>query len=184
MLQQIATGPPTAIVILAAGRRTYAPEFGAPYNETIDALTLERVRYGAFLASRTNLPILVSGGLTPVSLARLMAETLKADYGIMPRWIETESRNTAENAIFSSMMLKRDGVRRVLLVTHAWHMKRALAAFVSNGMAVTPAPTAFYFPDGEGFWPRLIPSLARLRMSGYAAHEIAGVMWYRIRYGY
>src|SRR4030081_374259 len=42
--------PPGAIVILSAGRRTYAPEFG---TETLDELSLERVRYGALLARAT-----------------------------------------------------------------------------------------------------------------------------------
>src|SRR5215468_7003361 len=48
-----AKGPPAAIVILAAGRRRYAPEFG---GESVDALSLERTRYGADLARRTGLP--------------------------------------------------------------------------------------------------------------------------------
>ena len=171
----------SAIVILSAGRRDYAPEFG---GETIDPLALERIRYGAYVARRTNLPILVSGGLGAVSLAELMARTLKSDYSITPRWQEKQSRNTAENAIFSSEILRRSGVRNIILVTHAWHMKRAVAAFISNGMNVTPAPTAFYVPDTHGFWSAITPDLSTLRMSGYGIHETLGYIWYKVRYGY
>ena len=177
---QLATDS-SAIVILSAGRRNYAPEFG---GETVDALTLERIRYGAYVARQTNLPVLVSGGLGAVSLAELMARTLQSDYSITPRWQEKKSRNTAENAIFSSEILRRSGVRNIILVTHAWHMKRAVAAFISNGMRVTPAPTGFYVPDVRGFWSAITPDLSTLRMSGYGIHETLGYVWYKVRYGY
>jgi uncharacterized SAM-binding protein YcdF (DUF218 family) len=171
----------SAIVILSAGRRSYAPEFG---GETVDALTLERVRYGAYVARQTNLPILVSGGLGPISLAELMTKALRTDYAITPRWEEKESRNTAENAIFSAAILRQSGIRRIILVTHAWHMKRAVAAFIGNGMAITPAPTSFYLPVATGFWSAITPNVSTLRMSGYGIHETLGYIWYKVRYGY
>jgi len=141
--------PPGAIVILSAGRRVYAPEFG---TETLDELSLERVRYGALLARATRLPVLVSGGLGGEgrpSLAQLMADALRSDYGIAARWLESRSVNTAENAILSSEILRSAGIKRVILVTHAWHMKRANAAFIANGISVLPGPTAFYGPAGS-----------------------------------
>jgi uncharacterized SAM-binding protein YcdF (DUF218 family) len=180
-LSQLASDSSVAIVILSAGRRTDAPEFG---GETVDALSLERVRYGAYVARQTHLPILVSGGLGAISLAELMTKALQTDYAISPRWEEKQSRNTAENAIFSSAILRQSAVRRIILVTHAWHMKRAVAAFMGNGMAVTPAPTAFYSPPADGFWTAVTPSLSILRMSGYGMHETLGIIWYRLRYGY
>jgi uncharacterized SAM-binding protein YcdF (DUF218 family) len=183
-LPQLANGPPAAIVILSAGRRRYAPEFGMSAKGTVDALSLERIRYGAYLARQTKLPVLVSGGLYPTPLATLMAEALASDYGIQVRWTEMHSKNTAENAAFSSAILKQSGVRHVILVTHAWHMKRAVAAFTANGMIVTPAPTAFYIPMPELSWSAIVPALATLRMSGYAIHELVGGIWYKVRYGY
>jgi uncharacterized SAM-binding protein YcdF (DUF218 family) len=174
----------TAIVILSAGRRVYAPEYG---GETADAFTLERIRYGADLAKRTGLPVLVTGGLGTADdppLAQLMAEALKRDYGIEAKWQEPRSTNTAENAMFSASMLKEAGIGRVILVTHAWHMRRARASFAANGLEVVAAPTAYYKNTG-GFSPLLlIPSANALRMSGFALHEIVGSLWYRVRYGY
>ena len=114
-----------------------------------------------------------------------MADTLQIDYGIRPKWIEDRSVNTAENASLSSSILRRAGIGRIMLVTHAWHMKRAVAAFAANGLSVTPAPTAFYLPGRETFWEcKLTPGMGTLRMSGYAIHEIVGGVWYRVRYGY
>jgi uncharacterized SAM-binding protein YcdF (DUF218 family) len=185
-LRAATAGPPSAIVILAAGRRGYAPEFG---GETVDGLSLERLRYGALLARQTQLPVLVSGGMGRPSvnippLAQLMNETLLRDYGIKAKWIEARSRNTAENAIFASSMLKAATISRIVLVTHAWHMPRARAAFVANGMSVIPAPTAFYRSKQESVWFEVIPSMTAIRMSGYAVHEFIGRAWYAVRYGY
>jgi uncharacterized SAM-binding protein YcdF (DUF218 family) len=183
-----AAGSPMAIVILSAGRRSSADEYGEAFNnQAPDALTLERMRYGVFLARKTGLPILVSGGtLAPGTepVARTMANTLQSDYGIQPKWIEDRSTTTAENASLSSKILRRAGVARVMLVTHAWHMKRALKAFSASGLSVTPAPTAFYFPSRTSIWDLLTPSVATFRMSGYAIHEIVGGLWYKVRYGY
>jgi len=177
--------PPGAIVILSAGRRVYAPEFG---TETLDELSLERVRYGALLARATRLPVLVSGGGGEgrPSLAQLMADALRSDYGIQARWLESRSVNTAENAIFSSEILRSAGIKRVILVTHAWHMKRANAAFLANGISVLPGPTAFYGPAGdEDSLQRFFdPDVKSLRMSAFALHEIIGSQWYRLRYGF
>lgn len=173
------------IVILSAGRRTYAPEFGA---ETLDELSLERVRYGASLAKETHLPVLVSGGLGgggAPSLAMLMANALRSDYGIEARWLESRSGNTAQNAIFSSEILRAAGIKRVIFVTHAWHMKRARAAFLASGMSVFPGPTAFYGPaGGDDVLLGFVQRIESLRMSGFALHEIIGSQWYRLRYGF
>jgi|SRR5215471_12631699 len=179
-----ANGPPAAIVILAAGRRRYAPEFG---GESLDAFSLERTRYGADLARQTGLPVLVSGGLGTkdrAPLALLLAETLAEDYGVKAKWQEARSENTAENAILSAEILGKAGISRILLVTHAWHMKRARAAFAANGIAVIAAPTAFYGRAQDSFPEGLIPSSSALRMSGYALHEIIGSQWYALRYGF
>jgi uncharacterized SAM-binding protein YcdF (DUF218 family) len=179
------SGPPTAIVILSAGRRGYAPEFG---GETADGLTLERVRYGARLARETQLPVLVSGGSThgeAVPLAKVLADALREDYGISAKWQESRSSNTAENAIYSADILKRAGINRVVLVTHAWHMKRAYAAFAANGLSVIAAPTAFYGRSVSRTWGYYFePDAQALRNAGYALHEIIGGYWYALRYRY
>ena len=186
-LSALAAGMPAAIVVLSAGRR-YAPEFGSDFAaQSVDALSLERLRYAAYVSRQTGLPILVSGGAVnpaQIPIAVLMANMLGRDYGIKAKWLEGRSTNTAENAIFSSQMLKAQGIGRVILVTHAWHMERASAAFLANGMSVIAAPTAFYGSGRVNLPFDLFPSAAALRMSAYAIHEDLGIVWYRLRYGY
>ena len=123
-----------------------APEYGV---DIVGATTLERVRYGAFLHHRTGKPVLVSGGqvqmrTTPIGIQ--MYETLTKEFNVPVRWTESRSMTTHENAAYSSELLKRDGVSRVLLVTHAWHMRRAMAAFRAEGLEPIAAPTRFIRP--------------------------------------
>jgi uncharacterized SAM-binding protein YcdF (DUF218 family) len=176
--------PHAAIVVLSAGRQANAPEYG---GETVDALGLERVRYAAYLAKQTKLPVLVTGGLARpgrAALGQLMADVLLQDYGLKAGWIEARSATTAENAIFSAAILRDAGIDQVLLVTHAWHMPRAKAAFEDNGIAVVPAPTAFVGQSVREGLQDFVPSMNAFRMAGYAVHEWIGLAWYRVIYGY
>jgi uncharacterized SAM-binding protein YcdF (DUF218 family) len=165
-----------AIVILSGGIRVNAPEYGRP---TLNRLTLERVRYGAKLARETGLPILVSGGLASAnySEALLMSKSLKEDFSITPLWLEDRSENTEQNAIYSAALLKEAGIDHILLVTHAAHMRRALAYFKASGLHVTPAPTAFLAPVPDPGAPSSwIPSAGAAYAGWYAAHEWAGLL--------
>ncbi|MCC6201732.1 MAG: YdcF family protein [Gammaproteobacteria bacterium] len=173
-----------AIVILSADRWRDAPEYG---GDTVDDQSLHRVRYGARLARASGLPILVSGGVVlgdpRPALADLMATTLREDYGITPRWIERQSRNTAENARFSAQLLLANGISRVAIVTDAIHQRRALQAFQHYGLVAVPAPTrVFAAPAGGTVLQDWLPSAYGLRLSHYALHEHLGRIYYRLRY--
>jgi len=137
-----------AIVILGAGKRSRAPEFG---GSTISALSLERLRYGVWLARQTGLPILASGGTPgdPQPEADLMQKIAREEFGVPIRWVESASTSTYENARFSAALLSGAGIRRILLVTHAVHMPRAQAEFAATGLQVIPAPTGWLSPREE-----------------------------------
>ncbi|MBI3772405.1 MAG: YdcF family protein [Gammaproteobacteria bacterium] len=171
-----------AIVVLSAGRYKDAPEYG---GDTVEESTLIRLRYGAYLHRITGLPILVTGGYgfdtSGDSLAQVMAAALKNDYGITDVWLEGESRTTGENAMFSKKVLDEKGVKRVLLVTHAWHMPRSVAIFKQAGLDVVPAPTMFLLEHDSGVL-QFFPNPGALTTSYYAMHELVGRAWYAIRY--
>lgn len=174
----LAAADAQAIVVLSGGFEQHAPEYGAA--GAVDGLTLQRLRYGAHLARRLGLPVLVTGGQpddAPVSLAAMMKTALEQDFGVSVRWTEEKSRDTFENAIFSAPLLKADGVERILLVTHASHMARAVRVFEAAGLAVTPAPTVYAPPSSFD----LLPRLSSLYDSYYALYEMAGAVWYWLR---
>jgi uncharacterized SAM-binding protein YcdF (DUF218 family) len=159
-----------AIVILGGGIRRHAAEYG---GDTLGQLTLERVRYGAYVARMTKLPVLVTGGSVfgGEPEAKLMRAALEREFGVPVRWAETESRNTHENAVLSARILVGAHLERVILVAHSFDMPRAKAEFAAQGIEAIPAPTGI--PDNTVETPLdLLPSLGALQASYLALYEI------------
>lgn len=181
--KQIAQSNAQAIVILGGGRNYDAVEYG---GDTVSEFTLERIRYGARLHRMTQLPVLVTGG-TPLEIrvpeGELMADALQQDFNIAVKWKEIASRNTAENALFSADILKKDGISRILLVTQAWHMNRAVPLFINQGLDTLAAPTAFEGFGNEALeFMDFLPNAKAFLKSYYACHELLGTVWYKLRY--
>jgi uncharacterized SAM-binding protein YcdF (DUF218 family) len=169
-----------AIVILAGGRVRASPDWG---GDTVNASTLRRIRYGARLARETGLPVLLAGGnpdRTPLPEARLMQAVLEREFGIKARWIEDRSDTTAENARFTAAILLPLGIRRVLLVTDAYHPPRARRDSAVAGLDPIAAPTGYI--GRSAFRPQqLVPNAEALRVSNLALREWAAGLWYRLR---
>lgn len=171
--------PNAAIVVLGGGLQLGATDYG---GETINAVTLVRLRSAARLAARTKLPILVTGGRPPEaerSEADYMASTLQQDLATPVRWLEKQSLDTAENARLSVPILEAGGIRTAILVTDVQHMRRARALFEAAGMPVIPAPTDYY---GNSPWTVLafIPNTGALRRTAWTLHEWIGLFWTRL----
>jgi uncharacterized SAM-binding protein YcdF (DUF218 family) len=170
-----------AVVILAAGRYRKAPELGG--EDDVRHLALDRLRYGALVARESGRPVLVTGG-NPDGHGRAEALAMQAslarDFGVSARWIEGESENTRQNALYSARILLPLGIRRIALVTHAFHMPRSVAAFEAAGFEVIAAPTAFLAPRRPPILLDFVPRYDVMRNSGFALHEAIGLVWYRL----
>ena len=173
-----------AVVVLSGDRHVALAPDG---REEVGPYTRERVAIGARIVHETGLPVLVAGGVvfgggTPA--ADLMAQTLE-QAGVAVRWVERVSRTTQENAALSAPLLRQAGVRKVALVTHYWHLPRAVNAFRAQGFEVIPVPGTAPLRgirrpvDTEA----LLPSATALAQSAAALHEHLGMLWYRLRYG-
>ncbi len=169
------------IVVLGGGRYADAPEYG---SDTVNRFTLERLRYAARLQKKTGLPILVSGGAVRAGRrpeAELMAAVLREEYKITPRWRELRSRTTLDNAVLSAQLLEAAGLNRVVLVTHAWHMRRAAWSFKQMGISVTAAPLGFTtLSDSDRGILGYLPSAKGLYWTSVALRERLGYWWYRM----
>jgi len=169
-----------AIIVLGGGTYFNAPEYGA---DTVSEATLPRLRYAAALQRATGKPILVTGGKplgNKLSEAQQMKSVLEQEFNIRVRWTEDASDNTQENARYSYRMLQHFDIKRIYLVTHAWHMPRSAEAFRRAGFEVIEAPTAFttrYQTDLLSF----IPRADAMRDSKYFVHEAIGLLWYRLK---
>jgi uncharacterized SAM-binding protein YcdF (DUF218 family) len=156
-----------AIVILGGGgQRTFAPEYGGP---AADPEMLERLSYGAYLARKTGLPVLLTGHLIE---AVAMHDTLLRNFGIEARWIDDQAYDTFQNASNSARILQQDGVRNVILVTHSTHLWRAAQEFSATGLRVLPAPTGL---GVRNLGPlRFVPNGDALSRACLAVNELVG----------
>lgn len=169
-----------AIVVLGGGTYFRAPEYG---GDTVGKETLERLRFAAKLQRETGKPILTTGGApldNSTSEAEQMKTVLEQDFNVPVRWTEGASENTLENARLSRQILKQAGIDRIYLVTHAWHMPRAVQAFQAAGFQIIPAPTAYttrYRTDLLAF----VPNVYALHESRIFMHELIGMLWYQLK---
>ena len=168
--------PPAAILVLGGETRT------GPDGADVGPLTLERLRRAADLQRETGLPLLVTAGVTTRGappLAELMRQTLEESFRVPVRWVEPAAHNTAENAARSAAILAPEGIASVLLVTHAWHMRRARAEAGRAGLVAWPAPVrAERIPDGRpDDW---MPRPDHLVMSWFALREWTGLLAQRM----
>ena len=171
-----------AIVVLGAGRERGDPAWG---SDQPTGVALERQRYAAQLAKASGLPILTSGGLhygTPPSEAQLMAESLREDFGVTVRWQEARSRTTWENAQLSAALLLPLGIKRVVVVTQAWHMSRSVWSFQQAGFEVVPAPVGFLGLDKGRPFGGWLPESKALWQSGQLMNEAVGQVGYWLFY--
>ncbi len=96
--------------------------------------------------------------------------------------IEDRSLNTRENALFSKEVLDTMFPQaRYLLVTSAFHMRRAEACFQKVGLQVDTFPVAFHASDGTYTPERYIaPSEQAFSGWGIISREILGLLVYKM----
>jgi uncharacterized SAM-binding protein YcdF (DUF218 family) len=157
-----------AIVILGGGgQRGFAPEYGGP---AVDSRLFEKLGYGAFLARRTGLPILITGfGIE----ATAMRATLRRNFDLDPRWVDDQAYDTFENARNAVALLKREDINRIILVTRATHMWRSVQEFRAAGVEVLPAPVGLFSQRFLGVL-QFVPSADALLRSYEASYELLG----------
>jgi uncharacterized SAM-binding protein YcdF (DUF218 family) len=175
------TPPAAAILVLGADVSR-----DAELRASVGSLTLERLRRAAALHRQSGLPILVTGG--PIgfepdapSLGALMAASLAQDFRVPTRWIEGLARDTRENAHFSQRLLRAAGVQAGYVVTHSWHLPRALDSFRQEGFAAIPAPTRWHGGPGFGRVTDWVPRPDHLVESWLAIREWTGRLAYMFR---
>lgn len=162
-----AAGAQAIVILGGGGERGFAPEYGGPAAEP---LMLERLAYGAYIARKTGLPILVTGFHVE---AAAMRDTLVRNFGIETRWVDDAANDTFDNASNSARILEANGIHRIILVTHATHMWRSVHEFTAAGMQVVPAPAGILSDRELGIF-RFVPSSGAMMRTTAAVNELIG----------
>lgn len=190
---------PKSEVIVVLGGATEAEHYPRPSVEVNSAA--DRLFYAAQLYHQGSAPfILLTGGripwISPVNQDSSPAHEMAALLEIMgipagDIWLESESHNTYDNAVYSREILESKGLTDILLVTSASHMPRAVKLFEAQGFNVTPMP-ADYTVTRES-WDQLthgsvksqilnlIPGANDLSLTTRMLKEYVGMVYYTLR---
>jgi uncharacterized SAM-binding protein YcdF (DUF218 family) len=188
--QTVSTAPSAhAIVVLSHGR--IQPPGQAGISEWVDA---DRFYGGVDLYKAGKAPLLIfTGGWSPWQPdAEPEGDVLiryALDLGIPREKMLATAKvsNTEEEArAVAAMLAKRPGGgSRILLVTSAFHMRRAQMVFVHAGLDAVPFPVDFNAPSGNslsllGF----LPNAQSLSRTETALREFYGLLYYRLILGH
>ena len=157
-----------------------APDVGEPADRILHAARI-------FHAGKIG-HILVTGGNIPWQTAVAPEAELIADLLVelgVPRGaivVETQSRNTYENAVNSAEIIEDRGWQNVILITSGAHMPRALAVFSKAGIEAIPASTDIRvrFPLYDSPLD-FLPDAEALKRTSDAIREWIGIAVYRLR---
>lgn len=159
----------------------------------------DRVLFAAGLFNQGKAPrILLSGGeiawlnegsTTPAEdMARILVDIGVPESALM---IESESKNTYENAVKAKELLAEHEINRVLLVTSAMHMPRSVALFKKQGFNVVPLPVDYSVTENESAEGQrgnlitkvldVVPSASNLALTTNALKEYLGMLIYSIQ---
>lgn len=175
-----------AIVVLGGGHSSAQPWSD---EQKLAPDSAARCREAARLyRAREPRPVVVCGGPVRTSvdssttLAELMARLL-TELQVAPSDILEEklSRDTHENAMQAARLLHARGVKRVVLVTDALHMARAVRCFQKAGLEVVPAPCDYRSARFVGRPTQFLPQASGAEDVQRLVHEILGFVWFQAR---
>ncbi|EYF03049.1 YdcF family protein [Chondromyces apiculatus] len=175
---ELAGNDPDRRALVVLGAAIYPEEHGAPAMERLSDAAMERCIGAARIYQTYGFRwVIVSGRNVDApaeALSSGMADLMVA-LGV-PRdriLLESMSRDTKQNALFSVRMAREVGAERLVVVTSALHTPRAAQHFAAAGFPAVMAPVRRDPPPPwrvDGF----IPSANALRRSQRAVHELLG----------
>jgi uncharacterized SAM-binding protein YcdF (DUF218 family) len=182
---ELPQGDADAIVVLSGN--FYPPD--AVQSEMLPGYgTYLRCRHAALLYRKWKAaPVVVTAGplrafgKTYDTSAVMRRELESAGVPAERIWSEGESHSTHENAANTARLLAPKGIRRIALVTEAFHMRRAARAFEKQGLEVVAAPCCFRSARFEGTWREyVLPHPGSIVSNEECLHEWIGLAWYAV----
>jgi len=181
----LASGSPIAGIVVLGGAedsRANPPRELAGLNEAAERMTeavalARRFPVARLVLSGGSAGLLASAPPEAASMGRLLAALGVARERIT---LETRSRDTYENAVFTKRLVNPGAGERWLLITTAWHMPRAMGCFRQAGFAVEPWPVDYRTSGRIEVWRNSgIPE--GLRQMDFIMREYAGLAMYYLR---
>ena len=166
------------IVVLGGGHNS---ETNVPATSKLSFASMARLTEGIRLHRELpNTKLVLSGGKIMDTLSDAEAmERVAVALGVPERdmVIEGNSLDTEEQALMLQPIV---GKARMILVTSAAHMPRAMGLFENQGMHPIPAPTDFALYNRSTMWT-FFPNTTSLEQTRIAVYEYLGMLWAKVR---
>jgi uncharacterized SAM-binding protein YcdF (DUF218 family) len=183
----LADVPQADAVVVLAGMTEARPAHGLADRVEFES-SVERVLEGARLLRAGKAPRLVlSGGPAdlfgrqPPEAPRLAAWLTQMQLVEPERIVvEDQSRTTSENAERTAALAREAGWKRLILVTSALHMPRALGCFRAVGLDVVPYPVDYLADAGHIGAADFVPGEKGLLHSRRLGRELIGLAAYTL----
>lgn len=157
---------------------------GADHPNEIGPLTLQRLATAVRLYRRLQLPIIVSGAGSSkhpgATLATLMRDELEHDFSTPVQYVEDEAHNTFEHAVYTSRILRKKGIRNVIVTSNVRDAPRLIWSFRKVGLDAISSDESKELRHFEA--QDFLPSANAFLESYYVIHEILGSIYYRFAY--
>ncbi len=169
--------------VLGGGIHDNSPDIEGEGSPSGDAL--QRLVYVFRLYRFQPLPVIVSSG-KGFKCQKPEAPVMKrylVQMGIPEKdiYMDTTSRNTYENAVEIKKLCEKLACKRVILITSAYHMKRAVYSFRHAGLTnVVPAPADYKTSRTCYNFINYMPDMEALLNTYRALHEYIGMLYYKI----
>ena len=173
------------IILLGGGIVDRVPDFSG-FGTPTDSM-LARIVTAVRVQKKLGIPIIVSGGkiYNNLNSEAQIAKRFMVDLGIAKDQIiiEENARDTYENAKYVKEICLRKNFQKPILITSAFHMRRALFSFKKVGLGVIPYPADFRSKNVQDVgWTGYLPSSGSLGGTSDALHEYIGLLFYRLAY--
>jgi len=184
--RHIYRGDPSASMIILLGGGAVQGVDDISGKSIPCAEMLVRIVDAARLYKKYGLPVLFTGGTLygKTDEADIVRRFL-VDLGVSSEKIivERRSRDTVENAEYVKSILKKLNVKKTVLLTSAYHIRRACLIFSAAGIDFVPhSAGAFHENEKCLSYLDFLPDFDSLRISSIALRESAGFLFYYMKY--
>jgi len=172
-----------AVVMLGGGSKTVQASGGRVQIMTYPTVlrALETARVYHLLGDPL---VIISGGITEANAPFGLPESEAVKTAVVALGVpadrvvlESESRNTREEAVTLKRILAQRGIDRFVMVTSPLHMRRSLAVFAAEGLHPVPSAAALYGDRTQAPFP-LLPTDTSLEIGNAVVYEWSATAYY------
>jgi uncharacterized SAM-binding protein YcdF (DUF218 family) len=178
----LAERPDDADAIVVLGSGAVAAD-GPRVSADLDKSGLDRcLRAAEVYHEGKPCPVVVSGGQVdpgqPASAEAMRDVLIRLGVAAEDVVLEDRSRSTFGNAAECARLLRERGLHRVVLITDATHLPRAVGCFRKQGVDVVPCGCQYRATPHSGNRYGFVPSANAEVDSQRSCHEWLGLAWY------